>query len=152
MNISRLNLSGYPSFITTKTIKNFPFFSDMQNAGCLVSCLFFGQKKNWFDLISFVIMPDHLHLIVVPKEKNISQIMHSIKSFSSNEINGCREHIGSIWQSSFRDLTLWSEDVLIEKIKYIHDNPVRKNLVSDPEDYPYSSANPRFEEKLFRTF
>jgi REP-associated tyrosine transposase len=152
MNISRLNLNGYPSFITTKTLNNYPFFSNSTNAECLVSCLLFGQKKNWFDLVAFVIMPDHLHLIIIPRGKNISQSMHSIKSFSSKEINKNSRHKGSIWQASFRDLALWAEEVVVEKINYIHNNPVRKDLVSDPENYQYSSANTKYEKELFRTF
>lgn len=152
MNISRLNLNGYPSFITTKTLNNYPFFSNRSNAEILISCLLFGQRNNWFDLLAFVIMPDHLHLIIIPKEKNISQSMHSIKSFSSKEINKKSQHKGSVWQSSFRDLTLWSEEVVIEKINYIYNNPVRKDLVPDPENYLYSSANIKYQKELFRTF
>ncbi len=152
MNILRLNLNGYPSFVTTKTLNNYPFFSNSTNAEILVSGLLFGQRNNWFDLFAFVIMPDHLHLIIIPRGKNVSQIMHSIKSFSSKEINKSSHHEGSLWQSSFRDLTLWSEDVVIEKIRYIHNNPVRKGLVSDPENYQYSSANTRYAKELFRTF
>ncbi|MBI5604341.1 MAG: transposase [Deltaproteobacteria bacterium] len=152
MNISRLNLSGYPSFITTKTMNNYPFFSNNANAECLVSGLLFGRRNNWLDLVAFVIMPDHLHLIIIPKEKNVSQCLHSIKSFSSKEINKNSQHKGSVWQSSFRDLTLWSEEVVIEKINYIHNNPVRKEMVSDPGNYRYSSANTRYEKELFRSF
>jgi putative transposase len=152
MNNTRLNLSGYPSFITTKTLSNQPFFFDSLNAKSLVSSILFGSKNNWFDLIAFVVMPDHLHLITIPKGKNISQIMHSIKSFSSKKINKATQREGSVWQSSFRDLTLWSEEVVIEKVNYIHYNPVRKGLVSDPEDYKYSTANKRFERDLFLTF
>lgn len=152
MNNTRLNLSGYPSFITTKTINNYPFFSDCTNAESLVSSILFGCRNNWFDLVAFVVMPDHLHLITIPKGKNISQIMHSIKSYSGKEINKETQRVGPVWQSSFRDFTLRSEKLVIEKIDYIHNNPVRKSLVSDPKDYCYSSANSRFEEDLFLTF
>lgn len=113
---------------------------------------FFGQRNNWFDLVAFVIMPDHLHLIIIPKGKNVSQSMHSIKSFSSKEINKNSQHKGSVWQPSFRDLTLWSEEVVIEKINYIHNNPVRKDLVSDPGNYRYSSANTKYEKEVLRAF
>ena len=152
MNNTRLNLNGYPSFITTKTLNNHPFFFDSLNAESLVSSILFGSKNNWFDLVAFVIIPDHLHLISIAKGKNISQIMHSIKSFSSKEISKATQREGSVWQSSFRDLILWSEKVVIEKINYIHHNPVRRGLVSDPKDYNYSTANKRFERDLFLTF
>ena len=152
MNNTRLNLSGYPSFITTKTLNNHPFFFDSSNAEFLVSSILFGCRNNWFDLVAFVVMPDHLHLITISKGKNISQIMHSIKSFSSKEITKATLREGSVWQPSFRDFTLWSEELVIEKINYIHNNPVRKGLVSDPKDYNYSTANKRFERDLFLRF
>jgi putative transposase len=151
MNNTRLNLCGYPSFITTKTLNNHPFFLNSSNAEFLISSILFGCRNNWFGLVAFVVMPDHLHLITIPKGKNISQIMHSIKSFSSKEINKATQREGSVWQSSFRDFTLWSEKLVIEKINYIHNNPVRKGLVSDPNDYNYSTANKRFESDLFLT-
>jgi len=84
-SLKRLNLENYPSFITTKTINNYPFFINPINAEIVVSTIYFGRKNNWFDLFAFVVMPDHLHLIIVSKQKNISQSMHSIKSFSSKE-------------------------------------------------------------------
>jgi REP element-mobilizing transposase RayT len=85
--LKRLNLKYYPSFITTKTINNYPIFSNPGNAEIVISTLYFGRENNWFSLITFVVMPDHLHLIIVPVRKNISQAMHSIKSFSAQEIN-----------------------------------------------------------------
>ena len=86
-NLKRLNLENYPSFITTKTINNYSFFNNPENAEILISTLYFGRENNWFSLIAFVVMSDHLHLIIIPQKKNISQAMHSIKSFSSKAIN-----------------------------------------------------------------
>jgi REP element-mobilizing transposase RayT len=86
-NLKRLNLKSYPSFVTTKTINNYSFFNNPENAEILISTLYFGRKNNWFSLIAFVVMSDHLHLIIIPQKKNISQAMHSIKSFSSKAIN-----------------------------------------------------------------
>ncbi len=146
--LKRLNLECYPSFITTKTIDNYPFFSSPKNAEIVISALYFGRKHDWFNLVAFVIMPDHLHLIIVPAQKNISQAMHSIKSFSSNEINKINTRNGKVWQSSFRDFTIYTKDLLLEKIAYVHNNPVRKGLVSDANKYPFSSANAIYETDI----
>jgi putative transposase len=147
-SIKRLNLEYYPSFITTKTINNYPFFSEYENAEIVVSTLYFGRKNNWFNLLAFVVMPDHLHLIIIPRGKNISQAMHSIKSFSSKEINRINSRNGRIWQSSFRDFTVYAKELLLEKIAYIHDNPVRKGWVLKAERYNFSSANPIYETDI----
>lgn len=148
MNNLRLNLENYPSFITTNTFNNYPLFIDLNSANALISCIYFGRTKNWFDLITFVVMPDHLHLIIVPKEKNISQAMHSIKSFSSKEINRINQKSGQVWQSSFRDFTIYTEKLLLEKVTYIHNNPVRKGLSIDATNYKFSSANPIYETDI----
>jgi putative transposase len=116
--LKRLNLECYPSFITTKTINNYPFFSNPENAEIVISTLYFGRQNDWFNLIAFVVMPDHLHLIIVPGQKNISQAMHSIKSFSSKEINKVNKRNGEVWQSSFRDFTIHTKELLLEKITY----------------------------------
>jgi len=147
-NIKRLNLEIYPSFITSKTVNNYPFFSNRQNAQIVISTLYFGRTNNWFSLIAFVIMPDHLHLIIVPRQKNISQAMHSIKSFSSKEINNINNRNGQVWQPSFRDFTICKRGILLEKLRYIHDNPVRKGLVAEAEKYSFSSANPIYETDM----
>ena len=107
-----------------------------------------GGKTTGFSLIAFVVMPDHIHLIIIPKQKNISQAMHSIKSFSSKEINRINNENGKIWQSSFRDFTIFTEKQLIEKISYIHNNPIRKELVIDANKYSFSSANPTYETDI----
>jgi putative transposase len=143
-----MNLEYYPSFITTKTINNYPFFSNPRNANKVVSTLYFGRENNWFNLIAFVIMPDHLHLIIMPRKKNISQSMHSIKSFSSKEINKINNRNGQVWQPSFRDFTIYTNELLLEKIAYIHDNPVRKDLLSEASKYSFSSANPIYQTDI----
>jgi len=150
--LKRLNLERYPSFITTKTINNFPFFSNSRNAEIVVSTLYFGKENDWFNLVAFVVMPDHLHLIIVPGQKDISQAMHSIKSFSSKEINKINNRNGRVWQSSFRDFTIYTKELLLEKIIYIHNNPVRKGLVSEASMYNYSSAHPVYETDIGMVF
>jgi len=78
--------------------------------------------------------------------------MHSIKSFSSKEINKIQNRNGQVWQPSFRDFTIYTKELLLEKIAYIHDNPVRKGLVSEASGYNYSSANPVHETDIEMVF
>lgn len=85
-------------------------------------------------------MPDHLHMILVPLKKNISEIMKSIKGYTARFINLDIKNKGSIWQEGFYDYILDTEEKLFTKIKYIEYNPVKAGLVSGSEMYPYSSA------------
>ena len=135
-------------YITTKTVNNIVFFDKEKNTEAVKSAIYFGRKIKWFNLVAFVIMPDHLHLIIVPDQKNISQAMDSIKSYSSKEINKINNSGRKVWQSSFRDFTIYTETQLLDKITYIHNNPLRKGLVSDPSIYNFSSANPKYETDI----
>lgn len=140
--IWHLNIEGYPVFATAVTKEARKLFAMERNALALIETINFCRDKGWIYLISFVIMPDHLHLLIVPRgRENISQIMQSIKGYSAfliNRLNGSR---GSIWQRGFRDFTIPSIKALEDKIRYIHNNPVVRGFVDYPEEYRYSSAN-----------
>ena len=111
----------------------------------------FGRSQKWYCLLSFVIMPDHMHLIIIPREKNISECTKSIKGFSSRKINEGFSRRGSIWQRGFYDYILDSEEKVTSRIRYIEENPVRKGMVTNAEDYKYSSIRYR-EEPDFKIF
>lgn len=55
-----------------------------------------------------------------------------------------------LWQSGFYDFNVYSDATLVEKLSYIHNNPVRSGLVSVPEDYKWSTCNSYFIEKVER--
>jgi len=130
----------YPYFITTRTASGKQVFSNEKNAEILLSAIYFGREKGWYQLLSFVIMPDHLHLIVIPAEKNVSQIMKSIKGFASRAINLEGRSGVPLWQEGFYDYAIDGVKKLITKIRYVEENPVRKGLAFKVEDYRFSSA------------
>lgn len=88
---------------TTVTIEREPIFKNSKVADTLLETILFGKRRRWYYLLSFVIMPDHIHLIIIPSEKNISGCMKSIKGFSARQINKLLTTIGSIWQEGFYD-------------------------------------------------
>jgi putative transposase len=140
--IWHLNIEGYPVFASAVTKERSKIFAVERNAFTLIETINFCRDKGWIYLVSFVIMPDHLHLLVVPRgNKNISQIMQSIKGYSAYLINRLSASSGSIWQRGFKDFTIPGIKVLEDKIRYIHNNPVVRGLVDYPEEYRYSSAN-----------
>ncbi len=144
-----LNLAGYPVYITTNTLNRAPLFADSGNADIVIRALYYCRKAGWIHLLAFVVMPDHLHFIaVLLGEKTLSQLLHSIKSYSSKQINERLRKEGGNWQAGKWEFTIGSREVLLQKVAYIHNNPVRRGLLERPEDYPFSSANPKFETDL----
>jgi len=136
-------------FVTSKTRGNRRFFSDKRNSRILLNCIDNFRKKGRYPLLAFVIMPDHLHIMLKPNgNENISKIMHSIKRGSSRLINQMWSRKGPIWQRSFYERIIRDEKEFWEKVNYVYNNPLRAGLVESPEDYPYSSANPKVETDL----
>ena len=144
----RIESEGYPSFVTTKTEKNIAYFKDSMNAESVISAIYFCREKGLMYLLSFVVMPDHSHIIFMPRKKDISQIMHSIKSYTANKINKLLKRRGNVWQQSFWEYKIPNREILLQKVRYIHNNPVRKGLCNIPEEYPFSSANLKYETDL----
>jgi REP element-mobilizing transposase RayT len=147
-SLIRIESKGHPSFITTKTNKNIAYFKNTVSVETVISSIYVCREENWMSLLSFVVMPNHLHIIFMPRDKNPSQIMHSIKSYTAIKINKQLERRGNLWQHGFWEYKIPSIEILLQKIQYIHNNPVRKNLSTSPEEYPFSTANSKYKTDL----
>ena len=97
------------------------------------------------DLKAIVVMPDHVHMILTPLVNDkasavypLAQITKAIKSTSAHLINRRLGRKGQIWQEESFDRVLRSSEKLDEKVDYILTNPVRKGLVSSPEEYDWT--------------
>lgn len=136
----RYNLPNCAHFITTNTYKRLPILRNPEFMVVIIENLKFYRKKYNFKLIGFVILPDHIHLLLIlPSAHNISDLIRDFKSFTSSQINRLRGKKGRVWQEGFYDLVIDREDKLIQKLNYIHKNPLRRNLTKDLNEYKYSS-------------
>jgi putative transposase len=139
--LSHIVIPDYPYMVTTVTADRLPIFADNAYAQIVMEAILYGRSVDWWKVIAFVVMPDHLHMILIPAKKNISGCVKAIKGYSARLINAHRQHNGGLWQPGFFDYILDSEDKLISRIAYIEENPVRKGLVAHPEEYIFSSAS-----------
>ena len=142
-NFRRYYLPNAVIFITCVTHNRIPFLRDEANFQLFWETLRRIQEIHPFDLLAFVIMPDHFHwLVSLPEETpNFSKIMQSIKwNFT---INYKKAHnISSpvtLWQSRFWDHIIRDEHDLQNHIDYIHWNPVKHGFVRYPEEWGQSS-------------
>ena len=131
----------------------------------VIESLKYCQKEKGLEIYAFVIMSNHLHLIVNAKEGySLSDIMRDFKKYTSKQIiMACHDNTESrrewmlsifglagktnsnnkyfqVWKQDNHALELYSNKFIIEKLDYIHNNPVRSGIVVKPEDYLYSSA------------
>jgi putative transposase len=85
-------------------------------------------------------MPDHIHLILQPYgQHDLSYIMKMIKGSFARKYNKIRFQYGKVWQDRYYETGIRGSLELIKKVEYIHNNPVRANIVLSPEEYPFSS-------------
>ncbi len=159
----RKYFEGNSYFITTSVNKFVKIFKKIKYVYIILENINFYKEKYGFKLIAYVIMPDHIHMLIYPDQgrvKEISKFIEDFKKFTARKlceqmkkdkrINWLRlfrleepkkknwEY--QIWQQGYDDLGVYSPKILRTKINYIHNNPVRKGLVEKPEDYLYSSA------------
>jgi putative transposase len=114
----------------------------------------FYYQRGDFKLHAFVVMPDHVHLLLeVSAGRKLSDLIRDIKKYfsfhaknalfhkSRFDINSfSRDGAFQLWERGFDEVTIISERMYLVKMNYIHNNPVKGGLVEKAEDYPYSSA------------
>lgn len=101
-----------------------------------------GKYKNQyrFKLFCFVLMPNHVHLLVEPAPgTTISEIMHDINSTYTKFFNRRHKRIGHLFQERFYAIIVDKDTYLMELTRYIHLNPVRARMIDRPERYRWSS-------------
>jgi putative transposase len=79
-------------------------------------------------------MPEHVHLLVnEPERETLARAMQSLKQGVARRLALRAED--SFWQARYYDFNVWSERKFVEKLRYIHRNPVKRGLVSSPEGW-----------------
>ena len=149
---SNRNLPGALHYVTGNINNRLPVFE--QTACCLAFIdVCSTLRKDWpFKLVAYVLMPDHVHLIVNPSDGRIRELAGAIKSTVARRIlevatgfSFLREKpdedgsIHQVWQESFKAVPLWSDWMIWQKINYIHNNPLKEGLVRSAADYCWSS-------------
>ena len=149
VRLRRYKSENTPFFITTSTYNDQRFFLNKERAEIVIDYIYRAKEKMIDFLLAFVVMPEHFHLLVVPKDKySISQIMLFIKKGSSRVIHLNENTDGHLWTKRFFDRAIRSQQELIKTIEYIHTNPVKVGLEKEAIDYLFSSANLRWPTDL----
>ena len=97
-----------------------------------------GERYN---LISWVIMPNHAHVLLTPLPGiKVSEIMHSIKSYTAHAANSILDRKGQFWAKEYFDRYIRDKRHFANTIAYIENNPVKARLCDSPEKWPFGSA------------
>jgi putative transposase len=132
-------------FITTVAHGRNPIFRSQDLAKLFLDTLYDYRAQGKFLLHEFVLMPDHLHLMITPSIKiPMERAIQFVKGGFSHRATKKLLFKSEIWQRGFENHRIRDDDDYVRHQIYIHMNPVRAGLVKSPADYPYSSAKPSF--------
>ncbi|SFD78813.1 REP-associated tyrosine transposase [Pseudoalteromonas denitrificans] len=126
--------------ITSVTHNRKPIFKNFNLARILVNEFKNQQEQNNATWLSWIIMPDHFHILISLQESDLKHLMMSIKGRSARDINKMINHRGEIWQKGFYDRALRHEDDRKNIARYIVANPLRAGLVKHIGEYPHWDA------------
>ena len=125
-------------FTTSVTANRRRLFQTERNAELLLRILQDNRQKDRFELHAYVIMPDHIHLLLTPAENvSIEKAMQYIKGGFSFHLKSAFE----VWEKSFKEHRIKDDLDYTQHLHYIEQNPVRANLSPTAEQLPYSSAS-----------
>ena len=98
------------------------------------------RTRREFLFAGYVFMPDHWHALIAPAHGDtLPNLMDAVKVAGMRRVNARRGLRGPLWQPRYYDEIIWTVKQYYETLDYMHFNPVRRGLVSRPDDWPWSS-------------
>jgi putative transposase len=161
------------NFITMTVVDWVDVFVRKQYKDIVIESLKYCQAQKGLEIAAYVIMSSHVHLIVRAAGKDtLSEVLRDFKKFTAQQIlqeiesggyesrkewmlhrfayrgtSGSGNRLHQFWQADNHPIELYSLPVILQKLQYIHQNPVREGYVVESADYPYSSASNYFHDK-----
>ena len=116
-------------------------FKDDEDFGKYVDILCKYKGKYQFKLYHYVLMTNHVHLVIEPTEDGgeLSQIMKGINLSYAQHFKKKYDYTGHFWQDRFKSIIISRDEYLLACGSYVELNPVRAGMVKDPKDYSWSS-------------
>ncbi len=149
----------HPHFITCTVLHWLPIFTRKESVQIIIDCIKFLQEKDNLKLYAYVILENHLHMVV--SSNDLHKSMQSFKQYTAKQIlqmlkkqnaktildqlmfykkASHKDKTYQVWEEGFQPKLIQSNEMMIQKIKYIHNNPVKRGFVDKAEHWRYSSA------------
>jgi putative transposase len=141
-------------FITCSCYRRLPLLRSARGRNQLLSILEQTRKRYRFVVVGYVIMPEHIHLLLsepevgtpstvmqVLKQRTARALLPKITLRDPRQIGlfGEMPKRAPFWQTRFYGFNVWTDRKRVEKLRYMHCNPVKRGLVAEPEDWRWSS-------------
>jgi putative transposase len=136
--LKRYQQAGDLHFVTFSCYGRKPLLASVRAKTLFESALERTRRGYRFRVAGYVVMPEHVHVLISePERSTVAKALQAMKqSVARQLVGGEHQHF---WQARYYDFNVWTEKKRIEKLRYIHRNPVKRGLVEKAEDWPWSS-------------
>jgi|SRR5271165_545702 len=155
-SLRRRQQSGHSHFVTFSCYRRQPNFTTSDVYDLFLVCLEDMRRRFAIRVYGYVVMPEHVHLLLSEsEEKTLADAIHYLKlSFTKrlHGLSGGRSQVnaekrgvnlghaaGSLWQKRYYDRNVRNAEEFTVKLRYLHRNPVKRGLVTEPGDWRWSS-------------
>jgi putative transposase len=135
--LRRFQESGQTHFVTFCCYHRSPYLLTNTSKQTYETALERVRRSFGLCVYGYVVMPEHVHLLLgEPPHKTLADALKSLKQGVSRRLIGDAKHF---WQKRYYDFNIRNERQFLEKLRYIHRNPVKRELCARPEDWEWSS-------------
>lgn len=137
-----LNFPGSLHFVTTVTAVRGAWFTSDEVCKRILEVFEQNRKRYGLLCLGYVLMPDHVHAILYqPNDSaNVSRFMRRFKSETAFLSKPTAYPGEPLWRRRFDDVSLPGMEAVMTRLRYVHGNPVRRGIVTQPEEFQWSSA------------
>jgi putative transposase len=137
-DLKRYYGAGDLHFITCSCYRRRALLGTAERRDLFLDVLKQVRRRYEIVVVGYVVMPEHFHLLVTEREDGApSAVMQILKQTVSRKIR--RSGDEPFWERRSYDFNVWTEAKRVEKLRYMHRNPVKRGLVAEPEDWAWSS-------------
>ncbi|MGO9088456.1 MAG: REP-associated tyrosine transposase [Candidatus Sulfotelmatobacter sp.] len=135
--LRRFHETGQSHFVTFCCYHRRRLFTTDASRRIFESALERVRRSYKLCIYGYVVMPEHVHLLLSePQRDTLADALKSLKQGVSRRLIGTAEHF---WQKRYYDFNIRNYPQFVEKLRYIHRNPVKQGLCERPEDWEWSS-------------
>jgi len=135
--LQRFQNTGQSHFVTFSCYHRRPMFTTTTSRRIFESALERVPRNFHLRVYGYVVMPEHVHLLLSEPQRGIlADALKSLKQGVSRRLIADAEHF---WQKRYYDFNIRNHPQFLEKIRYIHRNPVKRGLCERPEEWEWSS-------------
>ena len=136
--LKRFQQTSNLHFITFSCYKRRPNLGTPVSRSTFEAALERVRQQYELGVYGYVVMPEHVHLLVSePERGTLAQAVQSLKQGVARRL--ALRAADSFWLERYYDFNVWNHRKFVEKLRYIHRNPVGRGLVERPEDWAWSS-------------